>query len=149
MHKLINTVAVIGINTAVEAVEVNLKGYGGVQQYVETMKMATHFAHLHKIKNYLLAKHHFDDINYHQFFQVAEQWLSFLDQHLSRQCMRKTKVAIVVSRDVFLELSSVIHKAQKALPRAYEHLCFDLFYAYHKAVVFLQPGIRQVISQKS
>lgn len=143
---MINTVAVIEVNKAIEAVEVNLKGYGCVHQYVETLRMATHFAHLHRIKDYLLVKDHFGDINYDQFYQVVENWLSFLDQHLNRQYIKKIKVAIVVQRDVFLPLCSVIHKAEKALPKVYDYLCFDLFYAYHKALGFLQPRVIQEIS---
>lgn len=147
MHKIINSVAVIEVNKAIGAVEIHMRGYGCVHQYADILKMATNIAHLHRVKNYLLVKTHFEDIDYHQFYQVAASWLSLLDQRLSHQCIKKAKVAIVVQRDVFLPLSSIIHKAQNALPKDYEHLRFDLFYAYHKALGFLEPSRLQEIAQ--
>lgn len=136
-NKTINTVAVIEVSKAIDAVEVHMRGYGCLHHYVEILKRATHFARLHGINHFLLIKEHFDDIDYQQFYQVIEKWLSFLDQHLSCMRIKKMKVAIVVERDVFLPLCSVIHKTEKTLPKVYEHLCFDLFYAYHKALGFL------------
>lgn len=137
MLKFINSIATIEVNKALEAVQISLKSGGSIDCYVETLRIAASFANLHHISSYFLVKDEFEDITCRQFHAVIEDWLHLLEQHFNRKSSGKTKVAIRVNRDAFLELSKLRYQTQQTTPVSYYHVACDLFYADNKAHSFL------------
>lgn len=137
MHKFINSLGTIEVVRELKAIRISISGSGNMQAYAETLRMAHSFANLHHLNSYLLVKDQFEDISCDQFYGLADDWLHVLEQHFSRNALGKAKVALLVNRNSFLELSEIMHKAQQTAPQTYYHVGFDLFYTIAKAHDFL------------
>lgn len=148
MLRYINSVATIEQNLNINAIEINFKGYGVKNEYAVTLDMAIELAILQQASAYFLKKEHFKDIDVKPFYECIDHWLQRLDKHFNRGRGAKTKVALLVPADFFLELSSVIHKANSVLPVSLYHVSFEVFYATDKADFFLQREPVHAIHQR-
>lgn len=106
MNKIMNNLSTIVCNDFLSALEITFFRSGRLQEYNESMQLATDLSIIHRLNHWMIEKHDYNDLKLENFLMLVFSWAKIVrNRNKANQ-----RVTILATADIEAKIRTILKK---------------------------------------